>query len=104
MIGRLRERVSLLSPTRSSDAAGGAALSFSEIARVWAEVRSTRVGEAVVSDVLASVTQFVVRIRWRIDVGPGWRIAYGARTLRVVGAQDPDGRSRWLDLSAEEER
>ncbi|MEZ5957920.1 MAG: phage head closure protein [Hyphomonadaceae bacterium] len=101
-IGALRARVKLQSPTRvAADEIGGAAIAWSDEGEVWAEVDADSAGEAPAFDAAPSVASFRATINRRDDVRAGWRIAWGARRLRITGVVD-DGAPR-IQLNCHEE-
>lgn len=103
MIGALRHRVSLLEPVRTPDGGGGASIAYQQVGEVWAEVMTARPKETERTDALISLKSLTIRVRWRADVVPGWRVIHAGRTLRVTGVRDPDGDRRWLLISTEDE-
>lgn len=100
-IGALRARVKLQSPTRIADEIGGAAILWADEGDVWAEVDAAAASQSAAFDATPSVVSYRVTINRRDDVRPGWRIAWRARQLRIVGVRD-DGAPR-LQLICEEE-
>lgn len=103
MIGALRHRVTLASPTLADDGGGGGTLTYTDVVSVWARVQSRSSDDAVIGHARRAVTRLDVRIRWRSDVNSTWRVRYDDTLLPIVGLADPDGRRRWLDLIIEEE-
>jgi head-tail adaptor len=101
-IGALRARVKLQSPTRVGDELGGAAILWTDAGDVWAEIEAGGAGESAALDTAPSVASFRVTVNRRADARAGWRIAWGARRLRIVGVAD-DGAPR-IQLNCEEER
>jgi SPP1 family predicted phage head-tail adaptor len=100
-IGARRARVKLQHPTRVADELGGAAIAWSDAGDVWAEIEAGGVTESAAFDAAPSVASFRVTINRRDDVRAGWRIAWGARRLRILGVAD-DGASR-VQLNCQEE-
>ena len=100
-LGALRARVKLQRPTRIADELGGAAIAWSDEGDVWAEIVAGAAGESVALDTLPSVASYRVVIHRRDDVRAGWRLAWGARQLRILGVID-DGAPR-IQLSCQEE-
>lgn len=101
-ISDLRERVTLHEPVRTLDDIGGATIVWTGRGDVWAQIvaRGGSGGEAFDGD--ASFARYDVVIRARADVRAGWRLTWGARTLRIVVATPaPNAR---LALQCEEER
>lgn len=101
VIGALRARVKLQSPTRVADEVGGAAIAWSDAGDVWAEIVAGGADEAASYDAAPSLASYRVTINRRDDVRAGWRVAWGVRRLRIVGVAD-DGRPR-LQLNCREE-
>lgn len=103
-IGGLRERVTLQSPSRIPDGGGGADVSWTEGATVWAKVETRGGGEAFASERLAAQARFRVTIRHRTGVTAEMRLLWGDRALAISALGDPDGRKRFLVLDCKEER
>lgn len=101
LIGAMRARVKLQSPTRIADEIGGAAIAWSDEGDVWAEIDASGAAEAPAFDASPSVATYRVTINRREDVRAGWRIAWDARRLRIVGVTD-DGAPR-IQLICREE-
>lgn len=100
-IGALRARVKLQSPTRVADEIGGAAIAWADAGDVWAEIEAGGAGEAAAFDMAPSSASYRATINHRSDVRAGWRIAWGARRLRIVGVA-ADGAPR-ITLFCQEE-
>ena len=100
-IGAMRARVTLKRPTRVADEIGGAALIWINAGDAWAEIAAGGASERADYDGEPATGAYTVRIHRRDDVRPRWRIAWGARVLRVVAVRD-DGGPR-IDLICEEE-
>lgn len=92
-IGALRARIKLQSPTRVADEIGGAAIAWRDEGDVWAEIEAGGAGESAAFDTAPSVATFRVTINRHASVRAGWRIAWGARRLRITGVAD-DGAPR----------
>lgn len=102
VIGALRARVKLQRPTRVADEIGGAAIAWTDEGDVWAQVDAGAARETIAFDASPSVAAYRVTINRRDDVRAGWRIAWGARRLRIAGVTD-EGAPR-IQLMCEEER
>jgi head-tail adaptor len=100
-IGAMRARVTLTRPVRVADEIGGAALMWINAGDAWAEVAAGVAGERADYDGEPSTATFIVRINRRDEVRASWRVAWGARVLRVIAVRD-DGEPR-IDLICEEE-
>jgi SPP1 family predicted phage head-tail adaptor len=100
-IGARRTRVTLQRPTRVADEIGGAAIAWSSEGDVWAEIEAGSASDGAAFDVNPSNAAYRVEINRRDDVRAGWRIAWGARRLRIVGVAD-EGAPR-IQLNCQEE-
>lgn len=100
-VGKLRERVILEVPTRVSDGTGGATLTWSALATLWAEVTTKSGAEVAEGERMAAHRRFVIRLRHRADVTSAMRLIWRGETLNIRNARDPDGARRWLLIEAE---
>lgn len=97
----MRARVTLQSPVRGADDIGGAAIGWADEGDVWAEIMAGSAGQRADYDAAPSLSPCVARIYTRSDVRAGWRLTWGARTLRVMGVRNAGGPR--IDLDCEEE-
>lgn len=100
--GALRRRLRLESPASESTDGGGASITWSLVAEVWAEITQPSGREVVASDGLAARATHNVRIRYRRDVAPTMRFVSGSQILDIRAVSDADGRQRWLSCLCEE--
>ena len=110
-IGRLRHRIKLQAPVRSTDAAGGEVITYpADTALVWGEVLDDKGGEHLVAREEHATTSAKIRIRYRADVDVDWRVVFdpggGARvrTYDIKHIADIAGRRREQLLLCEEIR
>lgn len=103
-IGEMRERVTLQSPQRAPDGAGGQDITWTSGATVWAKVEEGRGRERLVGGRRAAETAFTLTIRYRSGITTEMRVLWKGRVLNITGLSDPDGRKRFLELTCEEER
>lgn len=76
--GKLDKLVSLLEPIADDDNMGGRGVEeWQPVAKVWADFLKPRVATIGTDGGIASVQTQEIRIRWRSDVAPGWRLQYG---------------------------
>jgi head-tail adaptor len=101
-IGALRARVQLQRPSRVADELGGATLSWVAAGFAWASIEALSAGESGAFDAARGVSIYRITLNRRADIGVGWRVIWGARVLRTIGARD-DG-ARRMTLDCEEER
>ncbi|MEQ1672838.1 MAG: phage head closure protein [Hyphomicrobium sp.] len=95
-IGDLRHRVQIETAARTSDGGGGAVITWTQIAEVWAAIWPRSNDEQFESDRMAGKATHDIWIRFRSDVKPEMRIRFGARVFDVRGVIDVEDRSRWL--------
>jgi SPP1 family predicted phage head-tail adaptor len=103
VISDVSKRVALERPERELDDGGGVTITWTQVAVVWASIRSAATSESAAGDDLTARTAHELRLRWRDDVRPGWRVIHESRALRIRSAIDRDGAKRWLHLDCEEE-
>ena len=82
-IGQLRERVTIQQPTRSTDAIGGATLTWSTLVSCWAEVVALSGGEGRQAEAVVSSVSHRLTIRYRSDVVPKMRVSWNSLTLQI---------------------
>jgi SPP1 family predicted phage head-tail adaptor len=101
-IGELRQRLRLESAARAGDGGGGADVTWTLVAEVWARVTAAGGGEPLRAEMLDGRVMHEVWIRHRDGVVPAMRFVQGARVYDIRAVQDPDGRRRWLRCLCEE--
>ena len=100
-IGELRERVTLQSPVRAPDGAGGGDVTWTSGATVWAKVEERGGSEHAAGERLAGHARLRVTIRYRSGVTAEMRVMWNGRALGIAALRDPDGRKRFLVLDCE---
>jgi SPP1 family predicted phage head-tail adaptor len=101
--GRLRLRLVLERATRSANGAGGATLTWNEIATVAADMVPVKADEREVGAGLGDLTLQKIAIRKRDDVLAGDRFRLSERLFRIRSVSDPDEDGRFLVCLCEEE-
>lgn len=94
--GELRHRVVLQKPTKSRSGFNEMTTTWTDMAKVWAAVEPNagrRYFEALQAN---AEVQGVVRIRYRSDIDPTWRISHNNRTLEIVAIVNPQERNKEL--------
>jgi SPP1 family predicted phage head-tail adaptor len=102
-IGEMRERVTLQSPSRTPDGAGGAEVTWTSGATIWVKVEEQRGSERLAGERLAAGTKLRLTIRYRSGITTEMRVLWNARVLNIRAVGNPDGRKRFLVLDCEEE-
>ena len=89
--GGLRLRLALERASATADGAGGATLTWNEIATVAADVIPVRADERDLGEGLGDLTLQKIVIRKRHDVLAGDRFRLGERVFRIRSVSDPTG-------------
>ena len=95
-IGTLRHRVALQAPVRTGDGGGGAVVTWSTIAEVWAAIRPQGGSEAVFAEAVSGVVTHDITIRHRAGVVPAMRFSWDGRIFEITAVLDIDERRRML--------
>ena len=98
--GKLDRRVTIQSPTHTVGAAGGGALSWSDVATVWARKLDMSSRESRSAMALRPETTLVLQIRYRSDVSANCRLYFEGRYYELTGEPIEEGRRVSLLLSA----
>lgn len=101
-VGEMRHLLQLQAPQRTPDGSGGAVASWALQAEIWAAVRPSKAGEAVVADRVQPIVSHEVWMRVRGDVTADMRLLWGARILQIKGVLQIGTPSRWLRCLVEE--
>ena len=99
--GWLRHRVVIEAAVAAADGAGGETLTWSTHATTWALIEPAGATETVVAGGLTGVLTHRVSLRFRTDITGGMRVLYRGKRYRVLVAEDPDARRRYLTLKTE---
>lgn len=97
-IGDLRHRVQIESAVRVSDGGGGATITWTVVADVWAAIWTRTSDETYEHDRTAGRATHDIWIRHRAGVKPEMRIRSGTRVFDILGVIDAEDRGRWLKL------
>lgn len=104
-IGQLRDLVTIEQATTTQAADGYPAPTWSTLqADVPAEVLTRSVAEGLRGQQVDPTATHLVTVRYRDDVTAEQRLAWGTRTLNVIGTRDADGRRRFLTIDCREDR
>lgn len=102
--GDLRERITIRRQANvKNTATGGLTRSWSNVATVWAQVRSVNGREALIGSVLQGVSHFLITIRYRSDIKVSDQVLWRGRELNVHVAEDRIGNREWLSIHASTE-
>jgi SPP1 family predicted phage head-tail adaptor len=101
--GKLNQRVTLQTMTRTADAIGGAVISWQNIAELWASIAPLNVRESLQQDKILSEAFYTVTMRYRADITSDKRLSYNGRILHIEGVTDRDHSKQVLVLRVREE-
>lgn len=103
MIGGLRRFLTLQSPARTPDGAGGFTVVWQDVAEVPAEISSAGAREQFAQNRLSGKVTHRIRIRHRDDVTTAMRFLEGSRAYAIRAFSDADPRREFMEILAEEE-
>lgn len=84
--GRLRHRVSIMTPATSADDWHEASQTFTTLAPAWAEILPLAGQEALEAQKLQSEITHKIRLRFIEGVTPACQVIFGDRTFEVKSA------------------
>tara|TARA_Y100001972_G_scaffold83520_1_gene101626 strand:+ start:201 stop:548 length:348 start_codon:yes stop_codon:yes gene_type:complete len=105
-IGKMVHSVKLQQPSRSTDTGGGAVITFSDVATVFASIKPKGGSEVLFGDQLEGRETYVITIRFRRGVTNKFRILYAfttgganfTRTFNITRVENVNERDRYLNL------
>ena len=100
--GDLRHRITIEAPVRQPDGLGGAILTWTPIAEVWAAIWPRTASEAMLLDRPAGTASHDIWVRYRDGMVPEMRIVSGSRVFNILGVIDTEDRRRWLKCIVEQ--
>lgn len=100
--GALDKRVTIRKPVQTVNSFNETVTTYTDVATVWAAVewRSGRRFEEAAK--LNAEIQGVIRIRYRTDIRPEWRLKYGNRDIQILSVTNPYERGQELQLNCKE--
>lgn len=101
LIGRLDQRVTIQTRTRTSDGGGGHALGWTNLATVWAKVAPLSGRERAMAEQLEAPRTYRVTIRRRGDVTADCRLLWNGQAMNIRFVADAGSRAPYLDLDCE---
>lgn len=102
-IGDLNKRIELQSITYTDSAMSKDAVkTYSTEATVWAAIWPMSAKEQIQSMQNTMEISHRIRIRYRSDILPSWRIKFGSRYFNIISIVNPNERNEWQDIIAKE--
>ena len=101
--GLLRQLIEVQTPVEAVSSDGQRTYTYTTSGtNEWASVRNTSQSKNTDGDIQAAGNEmYLVRIRYRADVGYDTRIIYNGKTMQVVGIENVNERDRELRLDCE---
>lgn len=100
--GELRNRITLQKPTHSRNSFNELVASYADVATVWAAIDWQSGRRYLEASQLNAEVQGVIRIRFRSDIKPEWRLKYGDRYIQILSIANIRERDRELQLNCKE--
>lgn len=94
-------RITIQTQNGTRGALGGMATGYTDLAKVWAEVRPLKGKELIQSQQMKSQVTLAVTIRYRADVHANQRIVLEDGRAAQIGWIEEVGRRQWLTLFCE---
>jgi SPP1 family predicted phage head-tail adaptor len=91
--GKLRQRIILQQPVAAANTIGETIYTWSDVATVWGAIEPATGTWYYAGQQAESKVDGRVRIRYRSDVLPTWRIKFGDRYLSIVSILNPNERN-----------
>jgi len=98
----LNKRITLQAQTKTSDGMGGFAVTWTDMATLWAAIWPVSANEIIQAQAPAMVVSHRIRIRYRNVLKANWRIKYADRYFNIVSIIDQNMAHEWLDLMCKE--
>ncbi len=102
MIGTMRHRIEMLTPSRIDDDAGGAAIIWLPGPEIWARVERLTSTRDFAGDRNTRLRRLSATIRYRTDVALGQQLRFEDDAYEVVSIESDDEQNRRLTLICEE--
>jgi len=100
--GELRHKITLQQPTRARNSFNEFETTHTDVADVWAAIEWGSGRRYLEASQLNSEIQGVIRIRYRSDIQPEWRIKYRSRYIQILSIINFYERDRELWLNCKE--
>ena len=101
-IGKMRYKAELQSPTATTDAGGGSAITWSRLTDLYCNIKPIRTDERYRQGQVKDSVSHDVYIRYRTDINTKYRLVYNSRNFNIKGIMNVDERDRYLLLKCQE--
>jgi len=94
--GDLRHRLIIESPQRLSDGAGGATVTWAQVASVWANIKPVSARELRSAEQRAEKVTHTITLRYRSDIDATMRLVGEGRIFNIDAIINEAERDQWL--------
>ena len=101
-IGTLRHRVRLERPVSTRDDNRAPVTTWDHVATVWASIWPVRGREYWAAKSINAEVEVTIRVRYRGDIGPDWRLVYRDKVYAVLAVMNLRGEDAVLELQCKE--
>lgn len=98
----MRMLLTLQQEVRNPDTGGGAALSWGDVAILWAEVRPFSGHEDMQGEKVTGRLTHKIRLRTHDAITTAMRFAAGNRVFNIRSVRNVEERGNWVEVLAEE--
>lgn len=106
MMSRMRHRITLQSPDLTAESGGQFAVSWEDVATVWAVMKPIKSralsAEALFAEQLVAKVSHEVTLRFRDGVSAEMRVVFDGRYFNIRSVVNTDESGQWLRLLVEE--
>jgi SPP1 family predicted phage head-tail adaptor len=103
-IGQMRHRVTLQYPAKVPDGQGGTTDTWTDTATVWAGIFPMSGNEVIRAKQAQTQITLKVRIWYRTDVTPAWRVVFGNRVFDIDTIINREEKNVVLELLCSEKK
>jgi SPP1 family predicted phage head-tail adaptor len=102
-VGKMRQRISLLTPSNVQDELGGTTLSgWTVFAEVWASIEAVNGNEKFAAGEYVSTSTHRIVIRYQDGITSNFQVLFGVRKFQITNVSNPTGRTHMLVLDCVE--
>jgi len=94
--GELRHRLTIEIPQRLSDGAGGAIVTWAQVASIWAHIKPVSARELRAAEQRAEKLTHKIILRYRSDINATMRLVGAGRIFNINAIINEDERDHWL--------
>jgi len=100
--GEYRNRITLQKPVHTRDSFSEMITTYVDVATIWAAVDWESGRRFETANQLNSEVQGIIRIRYRSDIRPEWRIKYGSRIIEILSIANIKEKDAEIQINCKE--